>query len=73
MFRGLHNGIDRYADPSVQWLSGAVRDAEALHALFADTFGVGAVPLTDKVATAPAIQADLVGFASEAAAEPAPC
>ena len=51
MFRGLHIGIDRYADPNVQWLSGAVRDAEALHAMFAGTSGTGAVLLTDKALT----------------------
>jgi len=69
MFRGLHIGIDRYADPNIQWLSGAVRDAEALHALFADTFGTGAVLLTDKAATAPAIRGALVALASDAVAE----
>ena len=69
MFRGLHIGIDRYADSNVQWLSGAVRDAGALHTLFADTFGASAVLLTDKAATAPVIRAHLVGFAPEATAE----
>lgn len=36
-FHSVFIGIDRYDDPRVNWLSGAVRDARALHALFADT------------------------------------
>jgi len=67
MFRGLHIGIDRYADPRVQWLSGAVRDAEALHALFADTLGEEAVLLTDDGATAATIRAALAALATTAA------
>ena len=59
-FRGLFVGIDRYDDPRVPWLSGAVRDAAALHALFADTVGDSAVLLTDQAATAEAIRAALV-------------
>jgi ATP-dependent DNA helicase len=66
MFRSLHVGIDRYADPGLQWLSGAVRDAEALHALFADTFGTGPALLCDKAATASGIRTALVTLASEA-------
>jgi ATP-dependent DNA helicase len=67
MFRGLHIGIDRYADPHIQWLSGAVRDAEALHALYADTFGTGPVLLADQAATASAIRAALTALAPQAA------
>ncbi len=66
MFRGLHIGIDRYADPNIQWLSGAVRDAEALHALFADTFGSKPALLTDESATGSAIRAALEALAFEA-------
>lgn len=66
MFRGLHIGIDRYADPRVQWLSGAVRDAEALHALFADTFDVEGGLLTDETATAAAIRDSLTDLATTA-------
>jgi len=70
MFRGLHVGIDHYADPDLQWLTGAVRDAEALHALFADTFGTTSVALlTDKAATASAIRAALATLAEEADAD----
>jgi len=69
MFRSLHVGIDRYADPGLQWLSGAVRDAEALHALFADTFGTGPALLCDKAATASGIRTALMTLASEAGAD----
>jgi len=69
MFRSLHVGVDRYADPGLQWLSGAVRDAEALHALFADTFGMGPALLCDKAATASGIRTALVTLASEAGAD----
>lgn len=69
-FRGLHIGIDHYADPELQWLTGAVRDAEALHALFADNFGIiSSALLTDKAATASAIRATLSTQAEEADAD----
>ncbi len=69
-FRGLHIGIDHYADPELQWLTGAVRDAEALHALFADNFGIiSSALLTDKAATASAIRAALSTLAEEADAD----
>lgn len=67
MFRGLHIGIDRYADARVQWLSSAVRDADALHALFADTFGVEGQLLADETATAAAIRNGLSALATAAA------
>jgi helicase len=51
----------------VQWLSGAVPDASALHALFADTFnGAEVVLLTDEAATASAIRAALTALAATA-------
>lgn len=67
MFRGLHIGIDRYADPRVPWLSGAVHDAEALHALLVDTLGDETVLLTDETATAAAIRSMLSTLAATAA------
>lgn len=67
MFQGLHIGIDRYADARVQWLSGAVRDADASHALFADTFGVEGKLLADETATAAAIRDGLSALATVAA------
>src|SRR5205823_1003554 len=57
-FRGLFVGTDRYASPDIGWLSCARRDAWALHALFADNLGAGAVLLTDEQATRQAIQAE---------------
>jgi helicase len=66
----MHIGIDHYADPELQWLTGAVRDAEALHALFADNFGIiSSALLTDKAATASAIRAALSTLAEEADAD----
>lgn len=59
VFKGLFVGIDRYASPQVNWLSCARRDAIALHALFSDTLGAGAVLLTDEAATKAAIEAQL--------------
>jgi len=55
-FHGLFVGVDRYASPSVNWLSCARRDAVALHALFSDTFESEAVLLTDQDATRAAIE-----------------
>jgi ATP-dependent DNA helicase len=63
-FFGLFVGIDRYADPRVPWLSGAARDAAALHALFSDTFGVDATLLTDNEATTAAIGEALKNLAA---------
>ena len=37
VFRGLFIGIDRYQSPDANTLNCAVRDAQALHALFTDT------------------------------------
>ena len=66
MFRNLHIGIDRYADSRIPWLGGAVRDAEALHALFSDTFGDDGQLLTDEAATVAAIRDALTTLATAA-------
>jgi helicase len=58
-FRGLFVGIDRYRDSRIPWLSGAVRDAAALHALFTDTVGEDAILLRDDAATRAAISGAL--------------
>jgi len=55
-FRGLFIGIDRYESPSISELRFAERDALALDALFADTFGDGGQLLTGKHATRTAIE-----------------
>ena len=53
---GLFIGIDRFASPAINNLTCAVRDAEALHSLFADTLGgTSTVLLTDQQATRAAI------------------
>jgi helicase len=55
-FHGLFIGVDRYASPLINELGGAVRDAEALHALFADNLGADrAVLLTDAQVTRSAL------------------
>ena len=63
-FRGLFIGIDRYADSRVSWLGGATRDAQALHALFDDTFAGDEELLADEDATAGAIRAKLTDLAA---------
>ena len=62
--RGLFVGIDRYASPHINWLSCARRDATALHAIFSDTFGDGAILLRDQEATRSAIEDQFVQLAS---------
>ena len=58
-FHGLFIGIDRYSSPAVDWLTCAARDALALHALFADTFGEEkCVLLRDREATRSQIAAE---------------
>lgn len=63
-FRGLFVGIDRYASPAINWLRCARRDAVALHALFSDTLGSGAVLLTDEQASRAAIEDQFVQLAA---------
>jgi len=50
-FHGTFIGIDRYRSPDIAFLTSAVRDATALHALFSDGFGDGPVLLIDVDAT----------------------
>jgi replicative superfamily II helicase len=50
-FHGVFIGVDRYQAPDIGFLSSAVRDATALHALFADGFGGAPVLLADDQAT----------------------
>ena len=52
LLRACFIGIDRYLDPSVRDLTGAERDAKALHALFLDSVpGLDATLLTNEQAT----------------------
>jgi replicative superfamily II helicase len=55
-FQGLFIGIDRYASPSIGWLTCARRDAVALEALFADTLGGRTTLLADENATRAGIE-----------------
>jgi len=62
-FKGLFIGIDRYASPSINWLSCAKRDAVALHSLFTDTLGGNTKLLTDNEATRSAIEEEFKNLA----------
>jgi helicase len=59
-FRTAFIGINKHEDPSIPELTGAVRDAAALHALFADTFtDIRCQVLLDDAATLSAVRAVL--------------
>jgi len=64
VFRGLFVGIDRYASTQISWLDCARRDARAMHALFADTLGTGAIQLLDREATRIAIEQHFAALAA---------
>lgn len=61
-FRGCFVGLDRYASHLVTPLGSAVRDAEALHALFSDNLGPSAEILLNSEATTDAIRETLRGL-----------
>src|SRR6266496_218753 len=61
--RGVFIGIDRYQAPEINELRYAERDARALHALFADTFGDGAELLVGEQAMRAAIEAQFAALA----------
>lgn len=63
-FHGTFIGVDRYEASDIGFLSSAVRDAAALHALFADGFEGEPVLLTDADATKKYIVAELERLAS---------
>jgi helicase len=63
-FHGAFIGVDRYQASDIGFLSSAVRDATALHALFADGFGGDPVLLTDAEATKERICEELRRIAS---------
>ncbi|QIB34609.1 DEAD/DEAH box helicase [Ancylobacter pratisalsi] len=69
MIRAAFIGIDRYHDPLIRDLNGAVRDASALWAVFSDAMeGMEAALLTDEQATLEAVEAVLdatLGVATE--------
>lgn len=59
-FRGCFVGVDRYARAEINFLTSAVRDAEALHGLFTDNLGSGGQLICDDQATAANVRAALV-------------
>jgi helicase len=65
-YHGLFVGIDRYESSLIGELRCAERDARALHALFADTFGDGGVLLRGAAATRAAIEQQFAELATTA-------
>ena len=63
-FHGTFIGIDRYQASDIGFLTSAVRDATALHALFADGFQGNPVLLTDAGATQAKIVEELQRLAA---------
>jgi replicative superfamily II helicase len=63
-FRGLFVGINRYQSSDISNLASAVRDATALHALFADNLGEGCTLITDADATLERLRSELAALAS---------
>ena len=61
--KALFIGIDRYSSPRIDELNCARRDAVALEALFADTFGCQTTLLTDEAATCERIAAEFHSLA----------
>jgi ATP-dependent DNA helicase len=66
-FHGVFIGVDRYQSQDINWLSSAVRDATALHALFTDNFAGNTVLLTDETATNKGIHDELARLAQVSA------
>lgn len=64
-FRGLFIGMNRYQSPQIAHLKSAVRDAQALHALFSDNLGGATSLLTDEDATRARLVDELTRLASE--------
>lgn len=62
--RGLHIGVDRYESSDIGNLASAVRDAQALHALFSDNTGGEHVLLADEQATAARLRHELIELQS---------
>lgn len=57
MMLGAFIGVDRHKDPGIRELSGAVRDATALWALFMDTYSdMLGTPVKDSLATVASCQ-----------------
>jgi helicase len=66
-FRATFIGINKHQAPGILELTGATRDAQALHALFNDTFsGIDSRLLIDEAATLSSIRAALDASLGEA-------
>lgn len=66
-FRGTFIGVNKHQDPSIPELTGATRDASALHALFTDTFSdINATLLLDDRAALSEVRAALETSLGEA-------
>lgn len=64
---GTFIGVNRHEDPSIRELTGAVRDATALWALFSDTLaGVSATLLVDAPATTAVVRHAIEVFLGDA-------
>jgi helicase len=61
-FFGLFVGINQYQSYEISNLASAVRDAQALHALFTDNLGGTTTLLTDDQATTARLRASLTGL-----------
>lgn len=68
-FHGLFVGLNRYKSIYVRNLASAVRDAQALHALFTDNLGGDTTLITDADATSDRLRAELVRLAQESSAD----
>lgn len=67
--RGLFVGVDKFASPRIPNLVSAVRDANALHALFSDNLGGANVELVDEQATRDRLVAELDKLTATATAD----
>ncbi|MFL6125418.1 DEAD/DEAH box helicase [Actinophytocola sp.] len=64
-FRGLFVGVNRYQSPLIAHLKSAVRDAQALHALFSDNLGGTAAVVADEDATRARLVDELTRLAAD--------
>ena len=68
-FHGLFTGVNRYDCPDIDFLASAVRDATALHALFADNLGPDCRLVTDEDATTARLRSELQNLQTASSAE----
>ncbi len=68
-FHGLFIGVNRYQSIDVRNLASAVRDAQALYALFTDNLGGDITLVTDSEATSTRLRAELKRLAQESSSD----